>query len=207
MTQERLLETALDQFGRLGFDGASTREIARASGTSMSSITYHFGGKEGLYLACAHHITEQIRLRQAGAIRLAREAPSLGREELLERLLAVIDDVALMMLHEDSAAWSCFIVREQQQPTQAFELLYSGVMEEMLEGVEAAIGRIRPELASREIRALALTLFGQVLVLRAARATVCRALGVARLGEEEGALLRSQIRTNSLAILTGGTQS
>ncbi len=44
MVSAMLLDTAIDQFGRLGFEGASTRDIARASGTAMSSITYHFGG-------------------------------------------------------------------------------------------------------------------------------------------------------------------
>ena len=39
MTSQTLIETAIDQFGRHGFEGASTREIARASGTAMSSMT------------------------------------------------------------------------------------------------------------------------------------------------------------------------
>ncbi len=56
----RLIEAAIEQFGQHGFDGASTRDIAAASGTAMSSITYHFGGKDGLYLACADYIAEQI---------------------------------------------------------------------------------------------------------------------------------------------------
>jgi uncharacterized protein (TIGR02217 family) len=49
-TDSRLLDVAIDHFGRLGLEGASTRAIARDAETLMSSITYHFGGKEGLYL-------------------------------------------------------------------------------------------------------------------------------------------------------------
>ena len=60
-----LLESAIDHFGRCGFEGASTRAIAGDCGTAMSSITYHFGGKEGLYLAVADHIAAQIAEEQA----------------------------------------------------------------------------------------------------------------------------------------------
>jgi len=61
MVQNRLLETAIREFGAKGRDGASTRDIATAAGTAMSSITYHFGGKDGLYLAAADHLAEGMR--------------------------------------------------------------------------------------------------------------------------------------------------
>ena len=49
-------------------------------------------------------------------------------------------------------------------------------------------------------------IFGQTLVLRAARASVCKALGTAELGDDEARLLRDRIRKNSLAILNGGIE-
>ena len=52
-SRDTLLSAALDAFGRHGFDSASTRDIAKSAGMPMSQITYHFGGKDGLYLACA----------------------------------------------------------------------------------------------------------------------------------------------------------
>src|SRR3546814_4551512 len=60
MIQNRLLETAVREFGRKGLDGASTRGLAKAAGTAMSSITYHYGRKEGLYLAAADYIVSQM---------------------------------------------------------------------------------------------------------------------------------------------------
>jgi len=41
-------------------DGGKFVEIAAAAGTAMSSITYHYGGKEGLYLAAADHISSRM---------------------------------------------------------------------------------------------------------------------------------------------------
>ena len=74
MKSEPLLDTAIEQFGRYGFEGASTRQIAKASGAAMSSITYHFGGKEGLYLAAADRIASGISEMQAPLFAAARAA-------------------------------------------------------------------------------------------------------------------------------------
>ena len=202
MVSATLLETAIDQFGRLGFEGASTRDIARASGTAMSSITYHFGGKQGLYLAAADHITACVKQMQAPALEAARGAAAGSREQAVEAFLALLDSMALMMLRPESEAWSRFIVREQQCPTEAFERIYAGVMRDMLEVFLALLTRIRPELDDREKRASAITLVGQALVLRLCRAAVCRVLEVEQVDEAAQALLRARLRANALCILS-----
>jgi AcrR family transcriptional regulator len=203
MVQVRLLETAIDQFGRHGFEGASTREIARASGTAMSSITYHFGSKQGLYLACADHIAAQVG-SIIGPLQQQAEAlvASASRAEAVELLLAVLDGFAQMMLRPESEAWARFIVREQQQPTDAFERLYEGAMKTQIETSVLLVGSARPDLGGMERRATAVLLLGQALVLRVGRASVCRALGRKTLGDEETALLRARLRKNALCILT-----
>ncbi|MBN8934900.1 MAG: CerR family C-terminal domain-containing protein [Rhizobiales bacterium] len=190
----------------MGFDGTSTRDIARASGTAMSSITYHFGGKEGLYLACADHIAQGIRERHATSIDLMLDAGTLDRPTAVQRCLAIVDSFAQIMLHSGSERWARFIVREQQAPTEAFERLYQGVMKDMIEGFCALLAVVKPELPPLELRALAMLIFGQTLVLRAARASVCKALGTPELGDTEAQLLRNRIRENSLAILNGGIE-
>lgn len=206
MLQERLIETAIDQFGRFGFDGASTRDIAKASDTAMSSITYHFGGKEGLYLACADYIAEQAKRRNAVEFEALRDTAVPDRATAVERCLAILDGFAQTMLHPDSESWARFIVREQQAPTEAFERLYQGMMKNQLEGMGRLVAVARPDLPARERRALIVLLFGQALILRAGRASVCKALGTDTLGEKEAKLLRSQLRANSLCILNGGRQ-
>lgn len=45
----RLMAEALRVFARDGFDGASTRDIAKSAGVNHSLIPYHFGSKEGLW--------------------------------------------------------------------------------------------------------------------------------------------------------------
>src|SRR5690349_10585666 len=124
---DRLLETAVDQFGRHGIEGAGTRAIASAAGTTMSSITYHYGGKQGLYLAAARHIADRMGERMAPALAVAEAARGRegeGPEAAMAELLAIIDRFVEMMVHPESAAWARFIVREQMEPTEAFDVLY-----------------------------------------------------------------------------------
>jgi len=202
MVSQTLLETAIDQFGRHGFEGASTREIARASGTAMSSITYHFGGKQGLYLAAAEHIAEAIRARQGDAVQHAREAGRASPEAAIEAIAAILDGLAQMMLRPETEAWSRFIIREQQAPTEAFDRLFRIAMQPVLDAFIELIGLVRPDLDRRAAAAMGVLLFGQAMVLRAGRASVCRALGITRIDEDTAAMLRSRLRANVLCILS-----
>jgi len=202
MVSATLLDAAIDQFGRLGFEGASTRDIARASGTAMSSITYHFGGKQGLYLAAAEHIAGSIRALQGEAVARAVAAGAASREAAIEALATVLDGLAQMMLRPETEAWSRFIIREQQSPTEAFDLLFAKAMQPILDAFIALIGRARPDLARRDVVAMAILLFGQAMVLRAGRAAVCRALAVDQIDEATAALLRARLRANVLCILS-----
>src|SRR5580693_10282184 len=88
---DRLLDTAINQFGRKGIEGASTRAIATAAGTTMSAITYHYGSKQGLYLAAARHIAEQMGARMAPALAAAdaRSRKGQGAEAASAELLAI----------------------------------------------------------------------------------------------------------------------
>src|ERR1700733_4039154 len=145
----RLLRaTAMDQFSRHGIEGASTRAIATAAGTTMSSITYHYGGKHGLYLAAARHIADQMGQRMAPALAASKAASKTrsskgdGPEAALTELLAIIDRFVEVMVHPESAAWARFIGREQIEPTEAFDVLYGGLMGRLVEHLSALIVRI-----------------------------------------------------------------
>ena len=50
-TRNRILDTALTLFSEGGYDKVSVRDIARAAQVNLASISYHFGGKPGLYRA------------------------------------------------------------------------------------------------------------------------------------------------------------
>ena len=57
-TRARLLDAAARLFAAHGYDGVSTRALARAAGVNVAAIGYHFGGKKELYTAVIHHAVE-----------------------------------------------------------------------------------------------------------------------------------------------------
>ena len=203
-TDSRLLDVAVDHFGRLGLDGASTRAIARDAGTPMSSITYHFGGKDGLYLAAADHIAAYMQTQIAPIIAHAAQlSGSSGDSTAARRAIhAIINGMTLVMLHDETAAISRFIVREQADPTEAFSRIYQGVMGQMLERLSGLLTRVSSgRLTGDEARVRAMTLVGQVLVFRVARATVMTGMGWIRIDADETALIARAIAANLDAIL------
>src|SRR5437660_9524361 len=54
--RQRLLESALVEFGAKGFDGASTRSIAQRVDAHQPQINYHFDSKEALWFAAVDHL-------------------------------------------------------------------------------------------------------------------------------------------------------
>lgn len=175
MVQHRLLETAIREFGAKGLQGASTRGIAAEAGTAMSSITYHYGGKEGLYLAAADYIAEQmddVAARLAADEIAALKDPTAARAAIRAMLAAMIDKLS----SAQSESWSLFIVREQMRPTEAFDRLFAGPLGQMI-GLLVELICAASEMRDRQAAGItAMTMFGQVVVLRAARATCARVL-------------------------------
>lgn len=50
-TRSRILDAALQLFSQGGYDKVSVRDIAQAAQVNLAAISYHFGGKPGLYRA------------------------------------------------------------------------------------------------------------------------------------------------------------
>lgn len=188
----------------MGLEGASTRAIARDAGTPMSSITYHFGGKDGLYLAAADHIAAYMQARIAPIVARAVELSGNAGDVASARIAihAIVEGMTGVMLHDETAAISRFIVREQADPTEAFTRIYQGVMGQMLERLSGLLARVSGDrLHGAEARVRAMTLVGQVLVFRVARATVMTGMGWARIDADEAAMIARAIAANLDAIL------
>ncbi len=47
-TREQILEAAWDLFAEKGFEDVSVRDVTNAAGVNLASVSYHFGGKDGL---------------------------------------------------------------------------------------------------------------------------------------------------------------
>lgn len=54
--RDLIIKSAFKTYGKFGFYGASTREIARQAGVSQGLVTYHFKTKKDLWCAAADYI-------------------------------------------------------------------------------------------------------------------------------------------------------
>ena len=61
ITQQKLLDAALEAFSENGFKGTSTRDIAERAGVHHPLITYHFKNKDKLWRAAADRIFRDFR--------------------------------------------------------------------------------------------------------------------------------------------------
>ena len=81
--REEILNAADKLFGAVGFDAATTREIAEMSGVNKALIHYHFKSKEALFVAVIDRYYRQLNETLQSI--LAKESG------IREKMLALID--------------------------------------------------------------------------------------------------------------------
>jgi AcrR family transcriptional regulator len=127
-TRTRILDVALAAFGNSGFASVTTRQIAKEAGVNLPALTYYFGNKRGLYLACAHEIVARYRQGMGAVAEVSYAAlcepltPDEARA-LLKRLFAALAHFLLSAPGAQNP--SLFVQREIASPGPAFEILYA----------------------------------------------------------------------------------
>lgn len=202
LSRAALIGAGLDLFGREGFDAVSTRTIAAAARVNIAAIAYHFGGKSGLRQACADFIVETVR----GVI-----GPVLARfpDATIDALSpaaaeAVIGDLVSAMAgflvgQPRAEAIARFVIREQFDPSPAFETIYAGILAPTHGRVCRLFARATGQEPEAEpVRLAVFALVGQIIYFRIGRPVVLRRMGWETMGPAESArivdLLRDQTR-------------
>lgn len=101
-TKQALLRAGTELFSRKGLEGASVDAISRAAGVNKAMVSYHFGGKLGLYTAI---LEEAFAALEPGVRDLA--ASSDPAAERLERYIGLFGD-----LHRARPQLSILLLRE-----------------------------------------------------------------------------------------------
>ena len=200
MMQDRLLDVAIREFGLKGLDGASTRAIAAAADTAMSSITYHYGSKDALYLAAADHIAAQMAEEMAPTLALCDPAGSCDAAAARENIHRVMALLAARMANAGNADRTLFILREQMNPGEAFERIYAGMMGTLVRHLSALIA-IVTGCPAVDARVATVTMVGQVLAIRASHGSILRLCDIESLDPIHADLIVQRIHANVDAIL------
>lgn len=204
-TRAALVSAALELFGRKGFDGTSTREIAAAANANIGSIAYHFGSKEGLRLAAADRIVETIQAVAAQAFAGAGpDAPlTLSPKEAEAQIDAAVERmVGFMVARPEAGEIVQFVLRELSTPTDALDRIYSGVFEPVHRRLCALWAAATGEPAESERTRIAVfMMIGQVVYFRIARAAVLRRMGWSDIGPAEALKVIAVAKDNVAAVI------
>jgi AcrR family transcriptional regulator len=210
-TREALISAAIAVFSRDGFHAASTRAIAEAAGVQQALIGYHFRGKEGLYLAVFEHIAGQLEGRLGPVIdaieeTLAKPAKVKAKgspgDRRLGLLFGMLDKMVALLVRDESAQWAQLIAREQREPTEAFEILYGGILGRVTGLLTRLVLSVRGGGTEADARLAMISIMGQVLMFRVGRAAVLRQLGWSTIGDKELAIIQTHLRKSITAQLS-----
>src|SRR5438552_7114393 len=174
-TRRRLLEEAIKQFGRGGYQGTSLESVAGAAGVRKQTLLYYFPSKESLLEACLLETSQRVAAalsealeaessnsRKAEAVihtifRLAEEWPEFPpflREasrmgpDVVERFAAVLEPLRLRALGFLARGMNDGDIR-RQDPALLLFTLYTAVVGSLTEpGVlRAVVGEDRSRMA------------------------------------------------------------
>ncbi|WP_374350289.1 CerR family C-terminal domain-containing protein [Chitinimonas sp.] len=117
-TRQALLDAATTVFLAEGFRAARVKDIAAAAGVRLSAINYHFGGKEGLYLAVLQYHA-RLALQHSPL-----PQPDAGKP-LEQRFREFVRAMVVRMLDASNPSRiASLMVREAASPTPALDVMF-----------------------------------------------------------------------------------
>jgi AcrR family transcriptional regulator len=158
-TKGRLLATAAEVFGRLGYEGASIAQITREAGLSSGAIYAHYSSKAELFVATLRAHAEQEFERLLGgdstadfASFLTARGEALDRRTDVDRTLLIEAVMAAKRHAEVAALLTASLVRREEQ------------LVELLRAAQA-IGQLDPTLSAQAgVRFALMVAMGSIVV-------------------------------------------
>ncbi len=200
-TREAIIEAAMRGFAEKGFEATGVREIAALAGTNIASISYHFGGKEGLRDACAAHIVKLMgnvlaAARSEDALPATPEAAGLILTGLVRSM------VSFLLLEPEARLVAGFVLREMAQPSSALDTIYEGLFEGVHARVCAIWGIATGQPGDSEaVRLAVFATIGQIVYFHIGRPVVQRRMDWPTIGPAEAGAVADTIARNLMARL------
>lgn len=121
-TRAQLIAAAIDVFGRIGFEAASTRLLAKEGKANLSAIPYHFGGKRELYMAAAQEIADYAQGRIEEINVILEDPETKSPRERLEKALSCF--LRILLDDAEPRSWTTFFARCAYENDDAFLLIH-----------------------------------------------------------------------------------
>ncbi|MBC7152336.1 MAG: CerR family C-terminal domain-containing protein [Rhizobium sp.] len=142
-TRSQLIEAAIEVIGAVGYEGASTRALAKTANATLSAIPYHFGGKKELYLAAAHMIADYAAGRFQEAVSVLEEGDSPDMAIRLEQ--AFTNFLHVILENVEPHSWTSFVARCAYDNDEAFAVIYGQAIAPLIE----RLVRVASEISGR----------------------------------------------------------
>lgn len=192
----RIARAAIGEFALRSLDGARIREIAKISGTNVAAISYHFGGKEGLYNAVVAGMSDYFDkivgpYYEEGAEICAAKNCAAARALAIRFLIDAIRKFSTVKI---VPALCLIMSREAASPSEYFQRVYGSIYEKPVEFlarlfITASGGRTE----HGEAVVFAQALWSNVRIYSSKSEAILRLHGWRDMGEPEISLLEKSL--------------
>jgi AcrR family transcriptional regulator len=135
VTQQKLLDAAIEAFSENGFKGTSTRDIADRAGVHHPLITYHFKNKDRLWRAATDRVFREFNI---SLVKAMADVPEVEPRARAEAFIHTYVRYASLQpaLHK-------MILQESAYPSERLDWLVETHLRPLYELVEPALSRLQ----------------------------------------------------------------
>jgi len=188
-----LIEAAIGVIGTTGYDGASTRALAKVAGTSLSAIPYHFGGKRELYLAAAEMIADYAAGRFREAVAVLDDEGIPDRTTRLEQAFG--NFLRIVLENAEPHSWTSFVARCAHDNDEAFAVIHGRAVAPMVERLVQGAAEITGRPSGDETLRLRISAMVMAIVgFRLLHGLMLRDMGWAQIGADRFGQIEDMVR-------------
>ena len=131
VTQQKLLDAAIEAFSENGFKGTSTRDIADRAGVHHPLITYHFKNKEQLWRAATDRIFREFNI---SLVKAMAEIPDIEPKAKAETFVRTY-----LQYSRSQPALHRIILQEANYPSERLDWLVDNHLRPLFDEVHKAL--------------------------------------------------------------------
>ncbi|WP_242012218.1 CerR family C-terminal domain-containing protein [Pseudodesulfovibrio cashew] len=180
-TRATLIQTGSRLFAINGYHGVSMRTLAAEAGVNLATVSYHFGGKAGLYEAILRQLIavrdEFFPSDDAVRERAAKCPDSVQAKQGLVRWF--VNALVHGILGGGEHFWSLYLItRELAQPSELYPMLEKHFFDPSFNALHALVSTVLPEEADHEERVICVHgLIGMILKFLEGQTIILQRLG------------------------------
>lgn len=184
----RLLKYGAAEFAVKGFDGASTRNIVGKAKMNISAISYHFGGKKGLYEAILTEIVNNVDEVMQPLLERYEQVLQKNDSKIAQDLLCDFMKAFLRIISENLIDGNkCMIyLHEYANPSPSFKVVDESLNAKYFKiYINLLLIINKGKMSEREAMLLTFMLFSQIFVIFTRQKNILKLMEWKDYGEKE----------------------